>query len=172
MKHFLILNACCLLLLACNNNREQVKNLMQDAQSRLVQDKQIGDTKVRLTYLPLGWEKQAGLHEEEDATEMAFRVNVNGSKQVTVNEKLASYGVDTLFQLILNRDTLAPVSAERIANGNLSGITYLVIFERRPMLPVQQAMFVFKDWLFTNTRLVFPLERKYILIADSLSHRL
>lgn len=172
-----MLSLFCWLSLACNNNREQIRHLMQDAKSGLVQDKQVGDTKVRLTYLPLGWEKLANQQTTaENANEMAFRVNIfhtrNAGGNDFPNEKRASDGIDTLFQLVLNEDTLAPVSAGRITNGDLSGITYLVIFKRERMLPMPPAAVIFKDGLFTNTRLVFPLEKKYMLMADSLSRRL
>ena len=175
-ERYKLLIICCFLF-SCKSKRLPLSQLMQQKESGLVQEKFVGNTSIRLTYLPLGWEKlTASESADEDQTAMAFRISVfRGSQDAELTseiEKKASYGVDTLFQLILNHDTLQPLSAERIANGNIGGITYLVTFERRSMTPVEQAAFVYKDWLFTNTRLIFPLRKETILIADSLSHRL
>ncbi|PSL46028.1 hypothetical protein CLV51_1034 [Chitinophaga niastensis] len=165
-----------LMMTACNgNSRRPLQQLMDDRKSGLVQEKHIGNTVVRLTYLPECWERVNNKAAKADQTEMCFKINilrtgVNDSQKQ--ENKAMSYGLDTIFQLILNHDTLSPLLAQRIANGNINGVEYLVIFERRPLSAVQQAALVYKDWLFTSTRLVFPLQKNYLQKSDSLSCRL
>ncbi|RFS22050.1 hypothetical protein DVR12_15525 [Chitinophaga silvatica] len=158
------------ILMACHENRNvALKEVMQQSEAGLSQEKHIGNNVVNMTYLPTCWEKVNDRNAETNDKEMCFKVNVTKVSKEQMNQQAVSYGVDTLFQLILNRDTLIPISAERIANGSLNSVEYLVIFERRPLAPVQQAAFIFKDWLFTSTRLLFPLDKKFLQKSDSLS---
>ncbi|GEP89283.1 hypothetical protein SAMN05660909_01629 [Chitinophaga terrae (ex Kim and Jung 2007)] len=155
---------------ACKNNRKaKLVEVMKQPYSGLVQQKQVGATIVNVTYLPLCWEQVNNKNAERNDDEICFKVNVHHLNEADLKKQSASYGVDTLFQLVLNRDTLAPIGAERIANGAQHDIEYLVIFERRSWAPVQQTTFIFKDWLFTSTRLLFPLDKKFLQKSDSLS---
>lgn len=166
-----------LMMAACTSgNKNSLKAAMKDPKNGLVQEKRIGGTVVKLTYLPECWERMNGRMQEADHDEMCFKINVfpvneEGEKKKQ-DDKRASFGLDTVFQLVLNHDTLKPLQADRVANGNARGIEYLVIFERKPLEAVQQAVVIYKDWLFTSTRLVFPMQKKYIQLTDSLSCRL
>ncbi|MGF6848140.1 hypothetical protein QFZ51_003375 [Chitinophaga sp. W3I9] len=165
-----------LLLSACDQPGAGLKAIMNDPASGLHQEKRVGNTVVSFTYLPACWERVNGRSANEGATEMCFKVNVfspgNSAGMRKKDAQGASYGLDSVFQLVLNHDTLAPLQAQRIANGNMKGIEYLVIFERRPLSSVQAAAFIYKDWLFTSTRLVFPLQKNYLQKSDSISCRL
>jgi hypothetical protein len=174
-----VLNLTGLVLLsisACRSGGTGLKALMSDPASGLHQEKRVGNTVVTFTYLPECWERVNGRRENEGAPEMCFKINVlstgNGAGMRKNEAQGASYGLDSVFQLVLNHDTLAPLHAQRIANGNMKGIEYLVIFERRPLSSVQAAAFIYKDWLFTSTRLVFPLQKNYLQKSDSISCRL
>lgn len=164
-------------MMACGDrSRNELQQLMADEQSGLLQEKRIGDVVIRLTYLPECWERMNNRPASVDHSEMCFKINVlpanNNMDQRKEEPMSASYGLDTVFQLILNRDTLAPLMAQRVSNGQLNGVEYLVIFERKPLAAVQQAALVYKDWLFSATRLVFPLQKNYLQKSDSLSCRL
>lgn len=163
-------------MIACRDrSRNALQQLMTDEQSGLLQEKRIGDVVIRLTYLPECWERMNNRPASVDHSEMCFKINVlpaGNTDQRKEEPMSASYGLDTVFQLILNRDTLAPLIAERVSNGQLNGVEYLVIFERKPLAAVQQAALVYKDWLFSATRLVFPLQKNYLQKSDSLSCRL
>lgn len=165
-----------LLICACRQAGTGLKEIMNNPASGLHQEKRVGSTVVSFTYLPECWERVNGRDESAGAEEMCFKVNVfspgNGAGMAKKDAQGASYGLDSVFQLVLNHDTLAPLQAQRIANGNIKGIEYLVIFERRPLRSVQTAAFIYKDWLFTSTRLVFPLQKNYLQKSDSISCRL
>lgn len=161
---------------ACRPGGTDLKAIMNDPASGLHQEKRIGNTVVTFNYLPECWERVNGGKGKEGSPEMCFKINVfSPGNEAGMRKKEApgaSYGLDSVFQLVLNHDTLAPLQAQRIANGNMKGIEYLVIFERRPLSSVQVAAFIYKDWLFTSTRLVFPLQKNYLQKSDSISCRL
>lgn len=165
-----------LLISACHQSGTDLKAILNDPASGLHQEKRVGNTVVTFTYLPECWERVNGRKGNEDSPEMCFKINVfspeNGAGIRKKEAQGASYGLDSVFQLVLNHDTLAPLQAQRIVNGNMKGIEYLVIFERRPLSSVQAAAFIYKDWLFTSTRLVFPLQKNYLQKSDSISCRL
>lgn len=161
---------------ACRSGKADLQTLMSDPASGLQQEKHVGNVVVKFTYLPECWDRMYSQNREENREEMCFKVNVHLEDKNAGNQKTespaASYGLDSIFQLVLNHDTIAPVLAQRIANGNINGMEYLVIFERKPLKAIQQLAFVYKDWLFTSTRLVFPLQKNYLQKSDSLSCRL
>lgn len=177
MRKVLNLSTVMLLLIcACRQTGTGLKTIMNNPATGLHQEKRVGSTVVSFTYLPECWERVNGRNAGEGSAEMCFKINVfspeNGAGMAKKEPQGASYGLDSVFQLVLNHDTLAPLQAQRIANGNMKGIEYLVIFERRPLRSVQTAAFIYKDWLFTSTRLVFPLQKNYLQKSDSISCRL
>jgi hypothetical protein len=133
-----------------------------------VQEKEIRGTKLMLTYMPPCMQPNGT--SENDATEVVFKLNIFSDqlKEVKTREagQLLSYGIDTLFMLTSGQDSVAPLLAQRIANGNLRGAEYLLIFERTALQHDKQVTLIFKDWLFTNVRMEFPVD---IFKIDSIS---
>ncbi|WP_160717997.1 hypothetical protein [Chitinophaga solisilvae] len=173
MRNYLLVLA--MLLTACSGNRQdKLAQLMKDATTTLSQEKRVGPMVIRCTYLPACWDQRSQKEAPgSNEAEMSFRINVQSTNPGEVKEKgsrqMASYGVEENFQLIVNRDTLLPVLAQRIANGNLDGAEYLVIFPRVPLAPVQTMSLVYKDWVFSSTRLVFPFNKTFLQQSDSIS---
>lgn len=148
---------------ACNN-AGKVERLMKDSTKELIQSKEVNGHHFKLTYLP----------PVKTEGEWCFRLNVKLPEALkgAGEGQQASYGVDTLFSMVLGRDTLLPVHAMRIANGNITGVEYMIIFEKPENAPVGQSAFYFNDWLFTHQMMKFPLQITAINSIDSLSSRI
>jgi hypothetical protein len=133
-----------------------------------VQEKEFGNTRIRLTYMPPCI--QVAENMTADSTEVVFKLNVFSPQLKEVKDKKTqqalSYGIDTLFVLTTGQDSLAPLLAQRIANGNLRGAEYLLVFDRMALRNNQQVDLVFRDWLFTNVRMIFSVDISKI---DSIS---
>ncbi|MBV8255079.1 MAG: hypothetical protein JO154_20930 [Chitinophaga sp.] len=176
MKNYIVGMLVVTGFLACNQVKKELKEKIVSPETNLIQTKQIHETTVGMSYLPAGWLRKQTQDAERDFNhQLTFKINiksVNGAQLQEVSQRqAASYGLDTVFQLISGRDTLAPLVAEREANGNIGGVVYLVTFIR-PEQPANEMLLVYKDWLYTSTRLVFPLKKLFIHQADSLSQRL
>ncbi|MFY0256453.1 hypothetical protein ACDQ55_21165 [Chitinophaga sp. 30R24] len=167
-----------LLALSCQNSpAKQLQQLHDDKDNGLVQEKRINNTVVTCSYLPAGWERKMSDEPDVGTVEgMSFEVNITSADKADLIQKgshqMASYGLDTVFQLIYDQDTLPPLLAQRVANGNVGGIVYLVTFDRRTLEQGSKLTFVYKDWLFTATRLTFPLQINLLQQSDSLSLKL
>lgn len=152
----LLLVAC-----ACGHSKKEVMQAMKD--NGLVMEKTVNSYKMRLQYMP---------PEKRNMGMLSFRLNVtsnNGGPMKDIDEKRFSYGLDSLFDMIDVTDTLHPVDVVRIANGNIGGAEYLLMFNRPDPSPGINCMVVFRDWLFTNHLITFPMSGKSIAHIDSLS---
>ncbi|MRG44750.1 hypothetical protein GFS24_06475 [Chitinophaga sp. SYP-B3965] len=163
MKYILVIMMAA--LAACSGGRqERMKALMADSVNGLFQVREINGHRFRLTYLP----------EEKQQGEWCFKLNVELSPEMKASKgesRQGSYGVDTLFSLVSGRDTILPVHAMRVANGNMNGVEYMIIFEKKPW-QVENAKFCFSDWLFTHRFLEFPIQLPAINKIDSISSRI
>lgn len=131
---------------------------------------------MQCAYLPVRWqafEKQVPKTDGADETEMDFRLQVVLLPAGTPlpHGPAFSYGLDTLFALVLDGDTLPAIYAERMPQGNIRGIEYLVGFERRNWNGVQASL-IFKDHLFTGQPQIFSFDLLQAAKIDSLSKRL
>jgi len=163
MKYILVM--IMVALMACSGNRGRMKTLMADSTNGLYQVKEVNGHQFRLTYLP---EKEKG------QGEWCFKLNVELSPETKASKgesQQASYGLDTLFSLVAGADTLLPAHTMRIANGNLNGIEYMIVFEKKKW-QVENMKFCFSDWLFTNRFLEFPVQLPAINKIDSISSRI
>lgn len=135
------------------------------------QEKRIGDAVIRVTYLPIGWEKVNGVAPGKDSSEINFKVNITPGSAAIRNTGLAAagYGLDTLFSLVLDHDTLPALFAEKIANGNPNNIEYLLGFERKPLSRYSRGELLFRDWLFTSSALSFSLPLSHYQKIDATS---
>ncbi|SKA40249.1 hypothetical protein SAMN04488128_105152 [Chitinophaga eiseniae] len=165
-----------LLIAGCgNSNRQQLQRLMQDRNTGLVTEKNIGGTVVTCTYLPRCWDHPRTPAVAEEDSELSFKVHIRADKpdmREKSAQQAANYGLEEVFQLVTDGDTLSPVIAQRIANGNMGGVEYLVTWQRPALEEKRTASLIFKDQVFTTTRLVFPLKINSLLQSDSLSCRL
>lgn len=156
--------SCGLLILsACSNSRKEVMQSLKD--NHLLQEKQVNDYVLRLQYLP----PEA---RNEDTALLYFRLNVRNTagRELKVSVDMAfSYGLDTLFTIVSGTDTLIPVDVSRIANGTLNGAEYMLVFDKPGVRAFSDSKLLFKDWLFTQQYISFPISGKVISHIDSLS---
>lgn len=151
-----------LLLGACRSRENRVAEIK--GLSRL-EEKSAGDWLVDLEYLPAAMAKG-------DTAEYCFAVNIRAkdpAKPVEADDPKFSFGTDSLFCIVTKTDTLMPVFTTRVANGKLTGLQYMVIFDKASVPESGRLVFLFKDWLFTNRRLEFILPVADIHKIDSLS---
>lgn len=161
-----------LLLLGCGyTTRKDISTAMMNPTNNLVQEKEVADFNIRLTYLPVHWKKLMDREDPAAAREMTFRVRVTdrmpGRKLAAITAK-----GDSMFALISGNDTLQPLMAERIADGGFNGAEFMVIFPRQAIADDTLLQFLFCDQLFTNNKMRFPLNVNQINIIDSISSRL
>jgi len=99
---------------------------------------------------------------KEDASTMYFMFVVkaiNGQKLPSGTDSRFNYGVDSLFYMVNGKDTLPALDAVRMANGNLDGIQYMLVFDR-PEIADTLRRVVFRDWLFTSHIISFPFKQQ------------
>jgi len=171
-KRSLILMICCSVI-ACKRN---VKPLLDSEMRKgAIQEKEVNNVAVAVAYMPschqyIADTQQSGTTDNE---EMTFRVKVHSrdnSKPLRVTGKESySYGIDSLFSLVINNDTIPALYAHKVANGNLGGVEYLVGFNREQVDRAPSLALLFKDWLFTSTLLRFNYNRSLLDKVDSLS---
>lgn len=169
MRRTIFLSLVLWTMVGCNSSS---KPAMIDARIKQtdprVQEKEFHDTRLVLTYMPPCMLEEMKM--AADTSEVVFRLNVF-SEELKQSEsrdaaRAISYGLDTLFNLVSGADSLPPLLVQRIANGNLRGAEYLLIFNRTALHNRQQVALVFRDWLFTNVRMEFPMD---IFKIDSIS---
>lgn len=156
-------------MVGCNSSS---KPATVDAHIKLadprVQEKEFHDTRLVLTYMPPCMLEEMKM--AVDTSEVVFRLNIFSEKlkqsKSAEAARAISYGLDSLFTLISGADSLPPLLAQRIANGNLRGAEYLLIFNRTALHNRQQVALVFRDRLFTNVRMEFAMD---IFKIDSIS---
>lgn len=145
--------------------QRRVSEAMTNPANGLVQVKEVNGYRFGLNYLP----------QPEQQEEWCFRLKVQVPPDVTLGNagesQAASFGVDTLFRLIADGDTLSPVHAMRIPNGNIGGLEYMLIFPRKKFSK-DNAIIGFSDRLFSNNYLEFPIRFSAIDKIDSLSTRI
>lgn len=83
---------------------------------------------------------------------------INGQQLPSGTDSRFNYGVDSLFYMINGKDTLPALDAVRIANGNLGGIQYMLVFDK-PATADTLRRIVFRDWLFTSHIISFPFKQ-------------
>ncbi|WP_343670550.1 hypothetical protein [Chitinophaga sp.] len=84
---------------------------------------------------------------------------INGQKMPSGSDSRFNYGVDSLFYMVNGKDTLPALDAMRMANGNIDGIQYMLVFDR-PATADTLRRIVFRDWLFTSHVISFPFKQQ------------
>lgn len=72
------------------------------------------------------------------------------------------YGLDTVFAAGGINEGVLPVSVEPVITGGSGNYEYLVVFEKSDLKEGDKLEIVFKDRLFTNTKMSFVFDRKKI----------
>lgn len=174
MKPLLLSGVMCGILFSCNHQEKVAKTLYNNQNKSLIQEQRAGDVTMQTTYLPVQWERALGRNNPDAASEISFRLNIQLPKTADYKQRtgVAIINVDTLFGLIAGKDTLLPLMAQQISNGNPAEPEYLVTFKR--VLPEGGSVMrlVFKDWIYTSHRMEFPFDVTRIENIDSISNRL
>lgn len=153
------------LIAGCGSAKKEIVRSLKD--NGLVHEKTIHDYGFKLQYMP-------SLEMNEDTALLYFRLNITsntGMPEKGADDLNFSYGLDTLFSVV-GSDTIAPVDVSRVANGKLNGTEYMIVFDKQIMYQQQECKLLFKDWLFTQQVIYFPLSVKAIAHIDSLSQKI
>lgn len=163
-----IIMIICMLAGCGMSDRAKATDMMSDTTTGLVQYRKVNGHDFRLSYLPPAQQV------EGDLPEWCFRLNVQLPEgALPAKEGLqSSFGIDTLFHLVSGKDTLSPLHAMRVANGNLGGVEYMIIFDKPANPQASNTRLCFSDWLFTHQFLEFPIQVPAIIKIDSLSSRI
>ncbi|WP_341836433.1 hypothetical protein WJU16_00845 [Chitinophaga pollutisoli] len=163
MRVILIYTCAALLFLSCSANRQSAEKMKELS---LLDEKEASGWRMRLNYLPSN---------PRDTTDWSLVLRVeheSGLPQQIINEPRFSFGIDSLFEVITSMDTLAPYMAIRIANGMTNGAEYMLTFNRQSVLKNGDIQLRFKDWLFSQRELYFPVNMISIHQLDSIYSRI
>ncbi|MBW8682705.1 hypothetical protein [Chitinophaga rhizophila] len=159
-----IIAVCALFVFsACGASRKEMMQSVKE--NNLLQEKQVNDYVFRLQYMPPEGSNA-------DTSLVYFRMNIlnaSGTPVKGTTTPAFSYGLDSLFAIVSGVDTIIPVDATRIANGTLNGAEYMLVFDKQSVLRNVESKLLFRDWLFTQQYISFPLSGNAINHIDSLS---
>lgn len=165
MKYIKFLSPMLLLLASgCAGNKEKLRNVLVDENNQLSQHRSVNGLDFHMQYLP---EKRG------TEGELCFRLNIRKEKssmeKMDTNGDLFNYGVDSLFMLVSGVDTISPIHAMRISNGNMNGVEYFVVFDKKALIEDRHCHFVFKDWLFSTRQIDFSVKPEAVAAADAIN---
>ena len=162
MKYGVILLGCIISLCACRHKKTEVMQAVQAG--GMLQDREEKGFHYRLQYMPP--------HQQADMAQLRFRFTINSSNSAPLSSTEApvfSYGLDSLFSFVNVTDTTTALDVVRIANGNMDGLEYMLVFQRPPAYSEVSCRLILKDWLFTHQEMSFPVKGAAIKHIDSLS---
>ena len=154
-----------LLAMACRSRGSRMTEIKKLTR---LERKEVGEWLIDLDYLP-------GAMAKGGTAEYCFTVTVRPKtpgKPIEADDQKFSFGTDSLFCMIAGNesDTLLPVFTTRVANGKLTGLEYMVIFDKAVVLSADKGLrLLFRDWLFTNRNLLFVVPIAEIQKIDSIS---
>jgi hypothetical protein len=151
-----------LVLCSCGHSKKEVMQAIKD--NDLVQEKTINGFVLKMQYMP-----------SKDINLLHFRLNItdaNGSSMKGADNNKFSYRLDSLFGIVNVTDTIHPVDVMRIANGNIGGVEYMLLFDRPNAYSTINCFLYFQDQLFTQQFITFPLKGSAINHIDSLSQKI
>ncbi|WP_343670454.1 hypothetical protein [Chitinophaga sp.] len=162
MKYGLILCCWLLVLSACRNNQKAIMTAV--AETGMLQDKEENGFHYRLQYMP------PTKNSEMDLLRFRLKIsNSDGSAIKNTSEVAYTYGLDSMFAFVNVTDTTAPVDIVRVANGNIGGLEYMLVFDRPLAYSQVNCRLLFKDYLFNHKYITFPVQGAAINHIDSLS---
>jgi hypothetical protein len=151
-----------LLMCSCGHSKKEIMQAVKD--NELLQEKTINGFAFKMQYMPSG-----------DLNMLKFRLNItesNGSAMKAADNNKFSYGLDSLFGIVNVTDTIHPVDVVRVANGNIGGVEYMLLFDRPAAYSNIKCFLYFRDQLFTQQLITFPLKGSAINHIDSLSQKI
>jgi hypothetical protein len=147
---------------SCGHSKKEIMQAVKD--NDLLQEKTVNGFVLKMQYMP-----------SEDKELLHFRLNItesNGGAMKGADNNKFSYGLDSLFGIVNVTDTLHPVDVVRVANGGIGGVQYLVLFDRPAAYSDVKCFLYFRDQLFTQQFITFPLTGAAINHIDSLSQKI
>ncbi|WP_341839414.1 hypothetical protein [Chitinophaga caseinilytica] len=163
MRVLLTLLTGAVLMLACQSKRQRAEKMRELS---LLDEKEASGWKMRLRYLPENGK-------DTSAWNLVLRVeHASGLPQKMLNDPKFSFGIDSLFEVITPADTVSPFMAIRVANGQTNGAEYMITFDRSALRHSTGVQLRFRDWLFSQRDLYFPLNVTSIHQLDSIYTRI
>lgn len=160
MKYGIILCCCLLGIIACKPAKKEIMQTI--AETGMLQDKEENGFHYRLQYMP-------PVHQDDLLRFRLHISNSDGSAMKHTEEQVYSYGLDSMFAFVNVKDTAAPVDIVRVANGNVGGLEYMLVFERPQAYGITNCRLLFRDYLFNHKYITFPIQGAAIKHIDSLS---
>ena len=151
-----------LMAVGCANRQKEIMQATKD--DGLLQEKTVNGFVLKMQYLS-----------SEDKELLHFVVNIaesNGAPMKGTDDSKFSYGLDSLFGIVNVTDTIHPVDVVRVANGDIGGVQYMVLFDRPAAYSDVNLFLFFRDQLFTQQFIKFPLKGSAINHIDSLSQKI
>lgn len=107
--------------------------------------------------------------EVDDLYHFRLQVFCPAQNDLTTGNKTALlYGVDTLFSLGKENQSVLPLAVEPVPTGSTTRFEYLVTISRKDLKPGKQLEIVYRDRLFTNTTMSFVFDRTQIDELDKI----
>lgn len=162
MKYGIIVCCWLLVLSACRSNQQKLMTTI--AATGMLQDKEENGIHYRLQYMPPAKKGEMDL--------LRFRLtisNSDGSTLKNTSDVAYTYGLDSMFAFVNVTDTTAPVDIVRVANGNIGGLEYMLLFDRPLAYSQVNCRLLFRDYLFNHKYITFPVQGAAINHIDSLS---
>ncbi|SFD83850.1 hypothetical protein SAMN05518672_103445 [Chitinophaga sp. CF118] len=147
-----------LMTVGCADRQKKIMQATKD--EGLLQEKTVNGFVLKMQYMS-----------SEDKELLHFVVNItesNGSPVKGADNNMFSYGLDSLFGIVNVTDTLHPVDVIRVANGGIGGVQYMVLFDRPAAYSDVNLFLFFRDRLFTQQFITFPLKGSAINRIDYL----
>ena len=167
MKQLIVAVLLLMILSACKTSKqEKLISHYQKGRADFVQHKQVHDFSINLSYIPASFLPRAEESKEHFSQFYYFRLTVEFQKKVSITSQDKSalyYGLDTVFTAGESAEEVLPVLVEPIINGSQTNQEYLLVFERSAFGKNKELKIVFKDRLFTNTKISFVFNRNKII---------
>lgn len=120
--------------IACKSPAERVDKIMKDEKHGLIAANSSEGASFHLQYLP-------PFNAKEDDGGIRFRFNVVHDKSISIGS------VDSLLFFRDGANRVYPSQAERIANGNIRGTEYMVIFTKGQLKGAMELVFMDPVWM-------------------------
>ena len=157
---------------ACKSSKqEKLLSHYRKGTADFIQHKQVHDFSINLSYLPACFLPRAEESKEHLSQFYYFRLTVGFEKKVSISSQDKSalfYGLDTVFTVGESDPAILPVLVQPIINGSQTNQEYLLVFERSAFGENKELKIVFKDRLFTNTKISFVFDRNKIEELESI----
>jgi len=172
MKQLIVAIFLLMIIPACKTSKqEKLISHYRKGSKDFIQHKRVHEFSINLSYLPASFLPRAEESKQDFSQYYYFRLTVEFQKKVSISLQDKSalyYGLDTVFTAGESAAEALPVLVEPIINGSQTNQEYLLVFERSAFGKNKELKIVFKDRLFTNTRISFVFNRNKIEELESI----